>query len=172
MVEDDKLTQFLSDLLPWQILCGFLSKMVKSDLTIALGDDLYQPKNMIFVNCWFKHVVVELSKYCCQVEGPENGNSDCIFDLTMNISDSDEAMDKLKWSTLQTRQESHIFKFVKKCIKGHCPQFFKNYFTFNNVIHNRTTRQSNMLHLPRVRTETAKRSFYYNGCKIFNRLNS
>ena len=46
----------------------------------------------------------------------------------------------------------------------------KDYFTFNNVI--RTTRQSDMLHLPRVRTETAKRSFYCNGCKIFNRLNS
>ena len=55
----------------------------------------------------------------------------------MNISDSDKAMDQLKWSTLQNRRESHIFKFVKKCIKSHCPQFFKNYFTFNKVIHNR-----------------------------------
>ena len=57
--------------------------------------------------------------------------------IAMNISNSDEAMDKMKWSTLQNRRESHIFKFVKKCIKSHCPQFFKNYFTFNKVIHNR-----------------------------------
>ncbi len=27
----------------------------------------------------------------------------------------------------------------------------------------RITRQSTLLHLPKVRTETAKRSFYYNG---------
>ena len=36
------------------------------------------------------------------------------------------------------------------------------------AISSRVTRQSNLLHLPRVRTEIAKRSFYYNGCKIYN----
>ena len=81
MVEEDKLTQLLSDLFPWQILCGFISKMVQSDLTVVLGDDLDQPKNMIFVNYWFKHVVVKLSKHRCQVKGPENGNSDCVCNV-------------------------------------------------------------------------------------------
>ena len=94
----------------------------------------------------------------------------CAARITMNISDSDEAIDKLKWPTPQNRWENHVF--VQKCIKGHCPLFFKNYFTFDNEVHDRTTRQSNMLHLPKVRTETTKSSFYYNGCKIFNRLNS
>ena len=75
------LTQLLSDLLPWQILCGFHSKMVQSDLTVcSTWRYLDQPKNMIFVNCWFKHVVVELSKQRCQVEGPQNGNSHCVWD--------------------------------------------------------------------------------------------
>ena len=33
----------------------------------------------------------------------------------------------------------------------------------------KVTRQSNNLHLPRVRTEQAKKSFYYNGCVVYNK---
>ena len=47
-----------------------------------------------------------------------------------------------------------------KPIQGRCPQFFLNYFTFNNEVHSRVTRQSNNLHLPRIRTEQAKKSFF------------
>ena len=82
-----------------------------------------------------------------------------LFIQNCNISDSDVAMDKLKWTNLQNRRENHSFKFVKKCINGHCPQFFRNYFTFSKVIHNRMTRQSNRLHSPRVRMEIAKGFF-------------
>ena len=56
----------------------------------------------------------------------------------------------------------------KKCIRGRCPQYFKEYFKCNGSVHQRATRQKNQLHLPAVRTETAKRSFYYYGCTVFN----
>ena len=42
-------------------------------------------------------------------------------------------------------------------------------YPFNRDITKRITRQSNLLHLPGVRSETAKRSFYYHGCVVFNR---
>ena len=90
--------------------------------------------------------------------------------IVTRMGESDRALDAIKWPSLQSRRDEHIFKLVKKCIKGHCPQFFNKYFTFNNAIHSRITRQSNMLHLPRVRTEMAKKSFYYHGCIVFNRL--
>ena len=77
-------------------------------------------------------------------------------------------MISLKCGTLISRLEHHTFSLVKKCISGRCPQFFVNYFSFNKTISSRVTRQSNILHLARVRTEIAKRSFYYNGCKIYN----
>ena len=83
----------------------------------------------------------------------------------------DKALKYLKWPSLVTRRENHANKLVKRCIKGQCPQFFKNYFIFNRSVHNRTTRQINKLHLLRVRTDIAKNSFYYNGCITFNRLN-
>ena len=74
------------------------------------------------------------------------------------------------WETLKNRREQHVFKLVKKCVKGTVPQFLTNYFSFNRQLKVRTTRQSNLLYLPKVTTEMAKKSFYYNGVQIFNRL--
>ena len=44
---------------------------------------------------------------------------------------------------------------------GRCPQYFKNYFVFNKDICARSTRQSNRLHLSAMRTEVARRSFFF-----------
>ena len=59
---------------------------------------------------------------------------------------------------------------MKKCINANCPSYFKDYFHFNREVVPRITRQSGQIHFPKVRTEFAKRSFYYNGCAIFNKL--
>ncbi len=85
---------------------------------------------------------------------------------------SDTALSNLKWASLECRRERHIFNLVKKSLSGQCPQFLRNYFTFNRDGVRRVTRQSTLLHLPKVRTETAKRSFYYNGCIIYNKHSS
>ena len=51
-------------------------------------------------------------------------------------------------------------------------QFFKNYFIFYGSVHNQITRQMNMLHLPRSRTDLAESSFNYEGSVILTKLNS
>ena len=81
---------------------------------------------------------------------------------------SSPATDILKWPSLADRRRNNVFKLVKKCIRGRCSQYFKEYFKCNGSVHQRATRQKNQLHLPAVRTETAKRSFYYYGCTVFN----
>ena len=83
---------------------------------------------------------------------------------------SNPAMDVLKWPTLEERRRKTVFKLVKKCLQGQCPQYFKEYFKRNNTIYARATRRSNLLHPPAVRTEIAKRSFCYYGCTLFNEL--
>ena len=88
--------------------------------------------------------------------------------IVLKPSSSDTAMEALKWPSLRTRRDDHILKLVRKCIDSHCPQYFHNYFVFNKYICTRSTRQSNLLHLPAIRTETARRSFYYYGSTIFN----
>ena len=80
------------------------------------------------------------------------------------------AMDVLKWPTLEERRRKTVFKLVKKCLQGQCPQYFIEYFKRNNTIYARATRRSNLLHPPAVRTEITKRSFCYYGCTLFNEL--
>ena len=87
--------------------------------------------------------------------------------IVTRTKDSNIALNNLKWPTLQLRRDKHVFNLVQKCISGNCPQFFKEYFHFNRA---RVTRQNKFLHLPKVRTETAKKSFYYNGCIIYNKF--
>ena len=81
--------------------------------------------------------------------------------IVAKTSRSSPAMDILKWPALAERRREHVFQLVKKCIEGRCPQYFDGYFTFNSKIHSHATRQHDLLHLPAVRTEVAKRSFYY-----------
>ena len=88
--------------------------------------------------------------------------------IVLKTSSSDTAMQALKWPSLRTQRDDLILKLVRKCIDGHCPHYFNNYFVFNKHICTRSTRQSNLLHLHAIRTETARRSFYYHGNTIFN----
>ena len=88
--------------------------------------------------------------------------------IVTKCSHSDTALSDLKWDSLECRRERHVFNLVKKSLRGQCP----HYFILNKDVVRRVTRQSNLLHLPKVRTETAKRSFYYNGCIVFNKLSS
>ena len=69
-----------------------------------------------------------------------------------------DAMELVRWDSLEARRDEHVLRLVKKCILGKYPQFFKNYFVFNRDIMTRRTRQSDKLHLPRVRTECARNS--------------
>ena len=83
--------------------------------------------------------------------------------IVAKTSRSSPAMDILRWPVLAERRCEHVFHLVKKCIEGRCPQYFDGYFTFNSKIHSRATRLRDLLHLPAVRTEVAKKSFYDNG---------
>jgi hypothetical protein len=76
--------------------------------------------------------------------------------IVSRIPESDKAMNMFKRPSLQSRRDDNIFKLVNKCIR--CPQLFKNL----------KKKKINKLHLPRVRTEQAKKSFYYNGWVVYN----
>ena len=129
-------------------------------------------------NVVYTSLIRPILEYCDTVWGTcGEGNNNLIERLqnrasriVLRTSSSVLALKQLKWPTLKLRREEHTFNLVNKCIKGHCPQYFNNYFTLNNKCHSRSTRQSNFLHLPKVRTETAKKSFYYHGCIVFNSL--
>ena len=73
---------------------------------------------------------------------------------------SDAAFQSLAMESLENRRKKHVYHSVTKCMNGKFPQFFINYFNYNRDITGRQAHQSNLLHLPRVRTEAAKKSFF------------
>ena len=63
----------------------------------------------------------------------------------------------------------HTINLTFKCLKGSPPVLFKDYFKVFRTIHNTRGSGHNLL-LPKVRTETARKSFYFNGSKLFNSI--
>ena len=88
--------------------------------------------------------------------------------IVCRASSSEDAIEKLNLTTSAYRQSKHTLTLVNKCINGQCPQFFKNYFTFNKHLYSRDTRQKNLIHQPSGRTKIAKQSFYYYGSIVYN----
>ena len=110
---------------------------------------------------------------CCgeQNKGRLEALQKCAARVISRFPRSDDAMESLRWDSLESRRGSHVLRLVRKCILGKCPQFFSNYFVFNRDISSQTTRQTDKLRLSKVRTECAKNSFYYYECKVFNKSN-
>ena len=54
--------------------------------------------------------------------------------IVIRTCNSNLTMEALKCQDLKTRSNDNIAKLVKKCIKDHCPQFFKNYSTYNRTV--------------------------------------
>ena len=90
--------------------------------------------------------------------------------IVLKTKDSD-AEKNLKWLPLSMRRDMHTINLTFKCLKGSPPMFFKDYFKVFRTIHNTRGSGHNLL-LPKVRTETARKSFYFNGSKLFNNIPS
>ena len=62
-----------------------------------------------------------------------------------------------------------VCKLVRKCIDEDICDVFKDHFTIQN--HGKGTRNAeNSLKMPKIRTEYARKSFYYTGAKTYNEL--
>ena len=86
--------------------------------------------------------------------------------IVLKTKDSDPKKN-LKWLPLSMRRDIHTINLTFKCLKGSPPMFFKDYFKVFRTVHNTRGSGHNLL-LPKVRTETARKSFYFNGSKLFN----
>ena len=130
-------------------------------------------------NVIYKSFILPISDYCDIVWnccGKVNTNSIEKLQrqaarIIMRTTSSDEALHYLRYDTLEDKREKHTYNLVRKSINGLAPQIFNNNFTFNRDVAQRITRQSNLLHLPRVRSESTKSSFYYHGCVVYNHFN-
>ena len=86
--------------------------------------------------------------------------------IVLKTKDSD-AEKNLEWLPLSIRRDMQTINLTFKCLKGSPSMFFKDYFRVFRTIHNTRGSRKNLM-LPKVRIETAWRSFYFNGSKLFN----
>ena len=139
-------------------------RRIRNDITVNAADKVY------------KSFILPMLDYCdtawsCMLYN--KGDAERLERLQTRAArvvypSSDDTMTTLRWTSLYERREHHVLRLIRKFLIGSVPQFLTNYFTLNRDICERLTRQSNQLHLPKVRTETAKKSFYYNGCIVYN----
>ena len=74
-----------------------------------------------------------------------------------------------KVCSIETRKKTRISKMVKRCINGDVCSNFKDYFVINS--HELNTRnKNNLLKLPKVKLEFGRKSFKFQGAKVFNEL--
>lgn len=79
-------------------------------------------------------------------------------------------LEALDWMNLMQRIKFNVIVFVFKMKMGLMPRYFKKNLNYNYETHDRNMRNRNDLRLNRVRTESTKKSIFYNGIKMFNEL--
>lgn len=75
----------------------------------------------------------------------------------------------VKLRKLESRMKMQACNVVKKCLDGKLCEQFENYFEINE--HSKRTRNRNkLLKLPKIKLEFGRKSFRFQGAKIFNNL--
>ena len=78
---------------------------------------------------------------------------------------------KLQILSIHDLYQEKVVKFVHQQRSGKLPNIFSEYFSSKNESYNYpNTRNRNNLALPKIKTESAKKSLKYTGAKIWNQI--
>lgn len=80
------------------------------------------------------------------------------------IYGKDSSKDIPKIKTIANKRTCSL---VYDCLKNNVCQNFENYF---ELLNNNTRNNGKLLRLPRIKLESSRKSFYYNGAKAYNEL--
>ena len=144
----------------WHYICAKVGKQL--GLLCRIREDL----SANTTNLIYKSFILPILDYCDSVWACCNrGDIDRLERLQNRAarivmgSRCSSALANLKWDSLEDQRNRHIFKLVNLCLEKKTPQFLHHCFSYNRDIIRRSTRQSNFLYLPKVRTEAAKKLF-------------
>ena len=88
-----------------------------------------------------------------------------------NDTPAAEALAALGWSSLESQRAKTKAKQMYKVVNGMAPRCLADLFTRKNTVTNYNLRgSSTSLQLPRPKTEFMKKSFSYDGAKLWNEL--
>ena len=124
-------------------------------------------------------LVISHVRYCIQVYGNCNAEMCCIIQKVFNFAARviskrrkydhiSDVLDNLNW--LNARQFVAYFDLclLHKIITSSFPSSLSSCYRFNHQILNRSTRQSDQLHLERPKNNHGKRSFVYRSSQLYN----
>ena len=125
-------------------------------------------------------LVLSLTNYCNFVYGPcldlqcknrlQRIQNSCIrFIYGLRGRDHvSHKLPELKWLKIIDRQKLHFACFLHQLLKTGIPQYLREKLQFRYSTHSRTTRNNNLLNIPKHRTALFQRSFSYMAPKMYN----
>ena len=151
---------------------------------VALSQRLMKVIPRIYINTIYYAFIQPYIDYAISVWGYTSmGNIDKIQRLQNRVArifmndfsyehHSIDIIHKLGWQTVLERREFLTGILMFKCIFNLAPFYLSDNITYVSQIHDHQTRNcaNDNLYVPQPRTEYIKRSFLYNGSKIWNKL--
>lgn len=83
-----------------------------------------------------------------------------------------QMLNDLRWLSIYQKLLFNVCIMIFKMKNGLVPKYLTDKLIYTRDVHEINTRNKNDLRLPRVKTEAAKKSIYFEGVKIFNKLPS
>ena len=135
--------------------------------TVSIYNALFQPHfNYCSAEVW-DTLGQEHSK---RVQKLQNGSARLIMNLS-NDTPVIEALNALRWETLETQRAKSEAKQMYKVINGLAPNCLADLFSSKKrTTHYNLRDASTSLQLPLPKTENLKKSFCYSGVKLWNAL--
>ena len=97
------------------------------------------------------------------------------FCLLISEHPFSDMMNTLFWNKLNDRWNEQLLVIVFKCLQHNAPSYLSLQFTFTCSIHTQCTRSQSCKHdcvLPSWNNNQGKRTFYYRGASMWNKLSS
>ena len=85
-------------------------------------------------------------------------------------SNTNELHCRLELLKVEDIYKTRVLKFAYESIKNICISQFENHYQYRRGIHHHLTRNTNMLHIPRVRTKYGENTLKYKGSKFWNNI--
>ena len=104
-------------------------------------------------------MIAELIHKVCELIY-QKGGKDCLEDQRLG------SREELKMASLVYDRDMHTINLTFKCLQKSPPMFLKDYIKAFRTINNTRGSGKNIM-LPKVRNETARKSFYFKGSKLF-----
>ena len=149
----------IDNTLSWDDHCQKILHSIRGKITVL---SRLQPIPPHITALLYKSYVLPVFDYCAAVWQPHSRIEAAMERLHFRVSSLALHQDSLLSSSLRSRQRYHIAVQVYKAIHYLSP-YFSNTFTLSSSLTGRPLRNPHSLHIPTVRTNYGKSSFYYRG---------